>query len=98
MRGRCQLTTFHFTPPSSERQTEPWSAVWISAYTRLEFVGATATSILPIGGFGSPGSSTCFHVSPPSRVTHTPSLGSFVPLYIAYVCMITCHMPANSTF
>src|SRR5215471_7012010 len=70
----------------------------MSAYTRCEFVGATATSILPIGGLGKPGSSTCFHVSPPSRVTHTPSFGSCVPLYIAYVCMMTCHMPAKSTF
>src|SRR2546429_9395500 len=44
---RSQLTTFHDVPPSSERHREPWSAVWISAYTRLESEGAMVTSILP---------------------------------------------------
>src|SRR5438874_840218 len=45
----------------------------MSAYTRLESVGAIATSIFPSGGFGSPGCSTRFHVAPASVDLYTPS-------------------------
>jgi hypothetical protein len=64
------------TPPSSDRQSDPWSAVWISAYIRLELDAAIATSILPTGGFGMPAeTSTFFHVAPPSCVMCTPLPG-----------------------
>jgi len=46
---RCQVS-----PASSDRHTDPWSAVWISAYIRLLFEGAICTSILPTGGLGRP--------------------------------------------
>src|SRR5579885_2795956 len=67
----------------------------MSAYTRLESDGATATSIFPIGACGKPGSTTRFHVSPPSCETQMPSSSPFVPLNIAHVCISTCQMPAN---
>src|SRR5215831_3444073 len=61
---RCQLTTVHVAPASSERQTDPCAAdlapltpsdpVWINAYMRLLSDGAIWTSILPTGGVGRP--------------------------------------------
>ena len=62
---------------------------------RFESDGATATSILPTGGLGNP-VSAFFQVAPPSRVMYTPLPGP--PLYIAHVCITTCHVPAISTF
>src|SRR6476469_7692943 len=95
MSVRSQLTTFHWFPPSSERQSEPWSAVWISAYTRLESVGATATSILPTGEWGRP-AVRCVQESPPLCVTYTPLPAP--PLNIAHVFIETSHVPAKTVF
>src|SRR5690348_10062058 len=67
----------------------------MSAYTRLEFDGATATSILPTGERGSPGSVMRDQVAPVSRDTYTPLPGP--PLNMAHVCMTTSHVPAKST-
>ena len=64
------------------------------AYTRLESVGATATSILPSGDRGSPGPETFDHVVPPSCETWMPLPAP--PLSIAHGCISTCHVPANS--
>src|SRR4029434_876741 len=94
MSVRSQLTTFQAVPPSSDRQSDPWFAVWISAYTRFEFEGATATSIFPAGEFGNPFARR-FHVEPVSFDTYTPLPGP--PLNIAHVCITTSHVPANST-
>src|SRR2546429_9246108 len=80
---RSQLTTFHDVPPSSERHREPWLAVWISAYTRLESEGAMATSILPTGGVGRPRVRRV-HVVPPSREAYPPLPAP--PLTMAHVC------------
>src|SRR5262245_47002587 len=94
MSVRSQLTVFHDAPPSSERQSDPWFAVWTSANIRFEFDGAMATSILPTGDFGNPFSSRA-HVVPPSRDMYTPLPGP--PLNMAHVCMTTSHAPAIST-
>src|SRR5580692_9667405 len=67
----------------------------MSAYTRSELDGATATSIFPSGDLGSPGDGIRDHVDPPSRDTYTPLPGP--PLFSPYVCISTCQFPANST-
>ena len=66
----------------------------MSAYTRFESDGAMATSIFPTGDFGRPVCSTFRQVAPASCDTYIALDGP--PLYIAYVCISTCHMPANS--
>src|SRR5690242_104865 len=65
-------------------------------YTRRESVGATATSILPMGEWGRPGSVIFFQVAPASCDTYKALEGP--PLNVAHVCISTCHMPANSVF
>src|SRR5215510_9349845 len=92
MSDRSQLTTFHVAPASSDRQTEPWFDVWISAYIRLLSDGAICTSILPTSGFGRPFVSFV-HVAPPSFVICTPLPGP--PLNCPHVCCSACHMPAR---
>src|SRR5262245_30084831 len=96
MSVRSQLTTRHVAPASSERQSDPWFAVCMSAYTRFGSDAATATSTLPMPLFGRPGCTIFVHLVPPSRVTYTPLPGP--PLNIAHVCITTSHVPAYSTF
>ena len=93
MSERSQLTTFHVAPVSSERHTEPWSAVWISAYMRVPSEGAIWTSTLPNGDFGIP-VVIFVHFAPPSFVRYTPLPGP--PLFSTHVCCSTCHVPASS--
>src|SRR3954449_2127514 len=66
----------------------------MSAYTRFDFPGAIATSILPSGDLGIPWPSTRDHLPPPSCVTNTPLPGP--PLNIPQLCMTTSHVPAIS--
>ncbi len=64
----------------------------MSAYIRLEFDGAIATSILPTGDFGRPGCTIFFQVVPPSFEMWMPLPGP--PLNMAQVCITTSHVPA----
>jgi hypothetical protein len=89
------LTSFHFSPPSSERQSEPRWPVSISAYTRRESLGAIATAIFPRGGSGRPCPVNRFHVVPPSRDRKTPLPGP--PLFLPQVLMSICQRPATRT-
>src|SRR5215510_2037846 len=95
MSERSQLTTFHVVPASSERQTDPWFAVWISAYMRLLSEGAICTSIFPTGDFGRPFDSFV-HFAPPSFVMYTALPGP--PLVCTHVCCSACQKPASRTF
>src|SRR3990172_1775699 len=111
MRRRSQLMFAHVLPPSSDRQTEPCASdairdvaphgmtpdepVWISAYIRLPFDGAIATSVLPYGDFGSPGCVTLVNVLPPSRDMWIPLPAP--PLWSTCVWRYICHVPAITT-
>src|SRR5690242_4666723 len=95
IRLRSQLTTFQWLPPSSLRQTDPWSLVWINAYMRCGLDGAMVTSILPSGGFGNPFSVVrCVHVWPLSCEMYTPLPGP--PLSSAQVRTLNCQVPAST--
>src|SRR5204863_4419293 len=87
--SRSSQTRSHFSPPSSDRNSPPFSASMI-AYTRCELEGAIATPTLPqmpegrplLGvppGADAPGSPgrffRLFHVSPPSRETYRSEPG-----------------------
>src|SRR5215471_3607107 len=112
MSRRSQLALFHVLPPSSDRHREPCASdvsrvvaphgctpsapVWMSAYMRLGSDGAIATSVLPYGDFGNPGSAILVNVFPPSCEMWMPLPGP--PLSSTCVCRYICHVPASTTF
>src|SRR3990170_4939315 len=112
MSRRSQLTFDHLRPPSSDRHSDPcasdlsridaphgWTPsapVWMSAYIRLPSDGAIATSVLPYGDFGNPGSVIFVKVFPPSREMWMPL--PIPPLSSTCVCRKISHVPARTTF
>src|SRR6185436_10883992 len=112
MRRRSQLTFVQLLPPSSDRHTEPCASdfvrdadphvctpsapVWISTYMRLGSDGAIATSVLPYGDFGKPGSAIRVNVLPPSCEMWMPLPGP--PLSSTCVCRYISHVPARTRF
>ncbi len=84
------FTFVHFSPPSSERKTPPFSASTI-AKTRPSLAGEGATPIFPRVPSGRP-SVSFFHVSPPSVVRQRPLPGP--PLTSSHGWRATCQKPA----